>query len=235
VNIILFSEDERSFPKGDERSEHIRKVLRLSVGDSFLGGIYNGMSGMCEITSMDDGVAFSFTPSMDSSSLERISVILSMVRPICMRRILRELVSLGVGRIILACTELGEKSYMGSSLYTTDEYLGIMKSGAMQAGRTGVSEALFSSSVPDAIRKAGNGNLILFDNVIGATSLSKLTLDNERETVIAIGPERGFTDNERMAFLGSGYTPVLMGERILRTETAAVGSVVLTLSALGRI
>ena len=59
------------------------------------------------------------------------------------------------------------------------------------------------------------------DNVIGAVNLSSLSLQGKR-VILAIGPERGWSERERGIFLSSGFSPVLLGSRILRTETAAV-------------
>lgn len=42
--------------------------------------------------------------------------------------------------------------------------------------------------------------------------------------VIAAGPEAGFSDGETRALLDTGYAPVQLGPRILRTETAALAA-----------
>ena len=61
MNIVLFKEGETFLPKKDERAEHLKKVLHLSVGDSFKAGIINGLQGMATIESIDDeGVSLSF-------------------------------------------------------------------------------------------------------------------------------------------------------------------------------
>lgn len=49
----------------------------------------------------------------------------------------------------------------------------------------------------------------------------------------AIGSERGWTDNERSLFKQSGFTLCGMGERVLRTETAATTAAAIILNALG--
>jgi 16S rRNA (uracil1498-N3)-methyltransferase len=43
-----------------------------------------------------------------------------------------------------------------------------------------------------------------------------------RDIVVCIGPEGGFTDGEIALAAGAGFTPVSMGSRRLRAETAAV-------------
>lgn len=49
----------------------------------------------------------------------------------------------------------------------------------------------------------------------------------------AIGSERGWTDNERSLFKQAGFTLCGMGERVLRTETAATTAAAIILNALG--
>jgi 16S rRNA (uracil1498-N3)-methyltransferase len=49
--------------------------------------------------------------------------------------------------------------------------------------------------------------------------------------VLAAGPEAGFDAEEEAAFAAAGYTPVKLGPRVLRTETAALAALA-ALSAL---
>ena len=149
-----------------------------------------------------------------------------------MRRILREAVSLGVGRIILPVSDLGEKSYLSASLYTAGEYREILLDGAMQSGMTGVSATSVVQGVEEAIRLASADVHILLDNVFQGVALSQMDLRG-RSVAIAIGPERGWSDRERRLFVESGYQPARLGSRILRTETAAVAGVAVALSAMG--
>ena len=234
MNIILFDRDEREFTKGDERFDHLRNVLHAKEGSTFRGGIINAERGECTVTSLTgEGVSFFFVPEKEDSSLFPLTVILAMVRPICMKRILREAVSMGVEKLILPISDLGEKSYSSSSLYRDGEYRSILLDGAAQSGKTGVSECILTEGVEKAIEEAGEGEKLLMDNVIGAVNLSSLSLQGKR-VILAIGPERGWSERERGIFLSSGFSPVLLGNRILRTETAAVAgpAVALTRMAL---
>jgi 16S rRNA (uracil1498-N3)-methyltransferase len=57
-------------------------------------------------------------------------------------------------------------------------------------------------------------------------------LDVSAATIaMCIGPEGGFTDEELATAIKAGFTAVSLGERILRTETAAVVSTALLLRA----
>ena len=48
----------------------------------------------------------------------------------------------------------------------------------------------------------------------------------------AIGSERGWTDNERELFEKEGFAPCSLGERVLRTETAATVATTLIMQSL---
>ena len=233
MNIILFDARPTLLPLSDERAKHITHILRLKEGDSFRSGIINGEEFESTIVSItDDGIALENRKTRDAVPLFPLTLMLAEVRPISMRRILREAVSLGVGRIMLLISDLGEKSYLGASLYREEEYRGILLSGAMQSGMTGVSSVSVLPSLDQAIAQADGDELILLDNRAGAVSLSEAELRG-RSAVLAIGPERGWSEREVGLFMEAGYRPMLLGSRILRTETAAVGGTMLALSRMG--
>ncbi len=230
MNIILFENNERTFNKDDDRYQHLKRVLKAQVGSTFKGGVINGDCGTATITAFDDNaLTFSFLPEKDGSSLHPITLVLAEVRPICMRRILRELVSLGVEHLVLVISDLGEKSYSASSLYTEGEYKRIMLDGAMQSGFTGVSRVTFAKSVDEVIKLNLEGDKLLLDPKKGVAKLSEFEF-KEENSVLAIGPERGWSEREVNLFINNGYIPLLMGNRILRTETAVVAGLSLALS-----
>ena len=58
----------------------------------------------------------------------------------------------------------------------------------------------------------------------GGASLSEVLKNTEvtSPVLVAIGPEGGFSESEVTQALSAGWTPIALGPRILRTETAAV-------------
>jgi 16S rRNA (uracil1498-N3)-methyltransferase len=55
----------------------------------------------------------------------------------------------------------------------------------------------------------------------------------EGPAVILIGPEGGFTDEERAFVRGSGASPISLGPRILRAETAALAALAVYMAIAG--
>ena len=233
MNIVLLKPEELCLPPGDERYEHITRILHMKEGDSFRAGIIGSDMGVATITRLSsEGMELSFRAERDGSALYPLTLICAQVRPICMRRILREAVSLGVERIVLPVSDLGEKSYLNASLYRDKEYEKIILDGAAQAGMTGVSCVTLCRSAEEAIKTVAADELVLLDNAIGAVPLSGMEMKG-KSVAIAVGPERGWSARERVLFLDSGYKSALLGSRILRTETAAVAGVALSLSRMG--
>ncbi|MBR1583782.1 MAG: 16S rRNA (uracil(1498)-N(3))-methyltransferase [Spirochaetales bacterium] len=237
MNMILFE----SLPEGclipasDERAHHILEVLKLKKGDSFRMGLINQSEGDATVTEISEkSIGFSYVPK-SVPTMHPVTLLCAQVRPICMKRILREAVSLGVQRIILCGSDTGEKSYLSSNLYKTGEYKEYLLDGAMQACHAGMSEVLFANTADGAIKMVREhchgSDLIVLDNVVGSVPLSTATIGES--AVLAIGPERGWSDRERKLFSDAGYRPMLLGSRVLRTETACSAGVAVLLSRMG--
>ena len=235
MNIILFThlDAENSLPLLDYRALHIHKILKLGVGGQFFAGEVNGKKGLATILALDtENLQFSFTARESSPPLYPVTLMVAQVRPICMRRILREAVSLGVTKIILTGSDTTEKSYADAKLYTSGEYQSILLDGAMQSGETSVSDVVFARSVEEAISLTeGAETRIVLDNVMQAESLATISAPTA-PVVLAIGGERGFTERERSLFLASGFIPASLGKRILRTETACSAGLAVVLGRM---
>ena len=253
MNICLFSKEEIENPEpflsfDDKRGEHILKVLHKVQGDSFTAGVIDGASGEAVITLIDNSarkIFFKFSPSGDGKPLNPLKLIVGFVRPIQLRRLLRDVAALGVSELHLTGTELGEKSYMQSDLAQPDKVRELLLEGTVQAGSTHVPQVFIHKSVEaclrslsfDKLRNRGakgsdNTTRICLDNINPACSLSEV----EGQSVIAaIGSERGWTDRERRLFEDAGFIRCGMGSRIMRTETAVTVAGAIILNGMGRL
>ena len=235
MNIILFEKNPENnlIKTDDDRANHVLEILKLKQGDCFKMGIVNKSEGKAVIEKItDEGIFFSYKPET-VPVLYPVTLLVAQVRPICMKRILREAVSLGCNRLILTGSQTGEKSYLSSNLYKTGEYKDYLLDGAMQSAHAGIPQVDFADNVKEALALAGSSgdaSYILLDNISGATALSKAEIKGS--AVLAIGPERGWTDYERKLFTDAGYKPMLLGQRVLRTETACSSGLAVLLSRM---
>lgn len=81
-------------------------------------------------------------------------------------------------------------------------------------------------------RGARGPEKLLLDNISEGSALKEVEAE-ERELILAVGSERGWSEAERARFLKAGYRPVHIGRRILRTETACSAGAALALSKMG--
>lgn len=243
MNIALFSEQEIKNPLSlkDERAEHIIKILHKRVGDTFSCGIINQKAGSAKITEITQThIKFDFTPLSDGKLLFPLKMIIGFPRPIQLKRLLRDIAALGICQVHLTGTELGEKSYMQSNLVEHGTAYKMLLDGTVQAASTHVPNLFLHKTLPECLKSFENENQIkiALDNVNPQKSLSSYmeqikNLPKETQIIAAIGSERGWTDKERKFLEDSRFIRLGMGQRVMRTETAATVASSIILSSRG--
>lgn len=250
MNIALFSEEEINCPLSvkDSRGKHIIKVLHKVTGDTFEAGIINKTAGIATITNIDENfIHFDFSPKTDGKPLHPVCLIVGFPRPIQLKRLFRDVAGLGVEKLYLCGTELGEKSYMDSNIVTGGAAEQALLEGTVQAKSVHVPELKVFPTVKACLDfvKAESQNQTsiktILDNVKPKGPLFSF-LQNELKNIdqkqskpyiyAAIGSERGWTDKERNLFETEGFSACSMGERVLRTETATTVATTLIMQSL---
>jgi len=240
VNIILLEEHElgHNLPRRDERTVHLLKVLHKKAGDVFEAGILGGMrgTGRIEKINFDGSVFVSIRATEPPPPRLPVRIAVAFVRPIQIRRLLRELSNIGVSAIDFVGTELGEKSYRDTKLFNDGGSQAALVEGAVQARDTMIPSLSVYDSLETWLKersweKAGGEKtpfLLAMDNVRPEGSFFNLS-PASRPAVLAVGPERGWSDRERDLFERAGFLRLSMGNRALRTETACVAAAALAM------
>ena len=235
MNIILFEESEldEPFSCDDPRMVHLLEVLRRKPGEATDVGVVNGRRGKAVLRSVSDGlVGLEFSWNEEPSPLLPIDLIAGLSRPQTSRKILQEATSLGVRRIHFIATDRGERSYAMSKLWTTDEWQQCVRSGVEQAFSTRFPEVRFGLTLTGSVEAMGDvSKRICLDNY-EATQSVREAADNHSELVLAVGSERGWSAKERDQFRHHGFSLAHLGERPLRTETAAIAAISIVASGL---
>lgn len=234
MNIILFdqSELENGIPASDFRAIHIKNILKKTQGDSFAAGLLNSSKGTATICSIQKDIyKFNYTPTNRENSTSPVKVLCGLPRPPVARRILKDAATAGILEIHFICVENGEKSFAQSKLWTTKDFMVALLEGAMQGGNFHLPTVTLWKSVSHLFsKKTFYGDLIFFDNTLNATPF-KAHLQNPnmpKDTVLAIGAERGWSKGEQENFIAAGFKPISLGKRIYRTEVALSSAIVMT-------
>jgi 16S rRNA (uracil1498-N3)-methyltransferase len=241
LNIILFDQHEIGSPlrRDDRRVIHILDVLRRQVGDATDVGLLNGPRGKAILKSVDSQEAvFEFVWGEPPPALLPIDLIAGLARPQTSRKILQEATSLGVRRIFFVATDRGEPSYATSKLWTTDEWRRLIRTGVEQAFSTWVPDVQMGVKLADAFNTLGTTQpteaRICLDNYEATLGLWDAVgeVGKASSVVLAVGSERGWTEGERNQFREHGFTMAHIGDRPLRTETAAIAAIGIAIARL---
>jgi len=226
MNLILLFQDDfidkTTVRLQGRRLKHVLDVHRASVGDELCVGVLNGQIGSGKVTLLSQTVL-----EMEVR-LERappvalpLTLILALPRTKVLRRVLRSVSSLGVKRIILLNCFRVEKSFWQSPFLNESSVQEQLVLGLEQARDTVLPEVLirplFKPFVEDELPEMITGTLPL---VAHPRATEPCPRDIKRGVTLAIGPEGGFIPYEIEKLVACGFTPVLMGERILSVETA---------------
>ncbi|MFW6368396.1 MAG: RsmE family RNA methyltransferase [Spirochaetota bacterium] len=156
-----------------------------------------------------------------------IHVILGSVRPIQLKRLLRDLTAFSVKSVTVARAMLSEASYFHASMWEPERLRGLLVEGAMQGGHTRLPELSRVSSVAEAIAVYDDrpDMLRVYLDDAGRPAGALRARRGGEPTVIAVGPERGFTQAEKETLDTCAFEPVGIPGGILRAETAAIAGV----------
>jgi RsmE family RNA methyltransferase len=247
MNIVYLERSEIGalLGRGDRRYVHITKVLRKRAGDTLAAGCSDGTLGEARIESLGpEGLVLAYEGEAQAPALRPLRLLMGFPRPIQAGRILKDLTSLGIAELWFALSELGEKSYAESTFFRDKEYGSHLIEGAEQAGNPRIPEIRSFWSLRracdelDAIEGAFGGGAsaasarLMFHPDADLPRIADLPAFAPPAT-IAIGSERGWSAGELDFLRERGFTACYLGDRILKTETAAIAAATLVLSRLG--
>jgi RsmE family RNA methyltransferase len=244
MNVILFEPAEMP-PDGvvrvtGARAAHLTRVLAVTPGQDVRVGIVDGATGRGVVTDVDGGaVALKCSFREVPPSVPRVDVILAVPRPKVMRRLWAQLSALGVGRIVLTNAERVERHYFDTHILQADAYRPLLIEGLQQARDTRVPAVSvhrrFKVLIEDELDAITGDALRLVAHPGATQSPAALVRDHPgRRVVVAVGPEGGWNAFELNLLESRGFQPVALGQRPLRTDTAAVALVAVIHDALGR-
>lgn len=250
MNILLFEADEIApdgkvrLPSHDSRSVHLRSVLRSGAGDTIRIGVPG--RGRADASVLTHDATFSvlevgaFQPEPEIGSLLPVDVLLGSVRPIQLKRLLRDLTAMVVRRIIVARAELSERSYFDATIWEPSKMRRLLFEGAAQGGHTSIpdvhrlhsiAEGIDFLSVPQSSSQTVDGRSTTEREVLrlrlarGYPAAHRMLAGRSAALVhLAIGPERGFTRAEEVLLDECSFTAIGIPGGILRSETATVAA-----------
>lgn len=226
-----FFADEAGCISGDELN-HLIKVLRLSAGDEVEvlrdGARYRAV--IDEITKQS--AAVTYHEQLDGHEANcRVTLYQGLCKGEKMDFIVQKCTEMGIAAIVPV---IMERSVVkpDKADKKTERYARIAREAVKQCGRASVPVVRPAVRFSEALQMMKQHQLLMMPYENGGAAFSKAI--EARDVALLIGPEGGISDKEAQAVcLDAGGQAVTLGSRILRTETAGLVALTLTLHCAG--
>lgn len=224
------------FILGEDGSNHVGRVLRMTPGESIT--VFNGLgveyiSKILEVTKKYVKVIPVEEVVRSTESPIRIHLGQVLSRGDKMDFTVQKAVELGVTEITpLVSTRCGVRLKDDRQEKKQDSLQKIVISACEQCGRTFVPTVNPIITLDEFLAQQTD-DLKLTLNPYTDKKIKDLQQNNSYR--LLVGPEGGFSDEEVNLAAQNGFQSVLLGPRILRTETAALVAISILQSAFGDI
>lgn len=209
----------------NDSAHYLRSVLRTKKGHSVI--LFNGEGGeyqgeVSEISRKQVLITLSKFNDRSVESNLNITLGLGISRGERMDFSIQKSVELGINQICPLVTEHCSIQIKNDKKEKkVEHWQKISQNAAEQSSRTINPKVADITIFSDWVAEQAGTKLFL--DPFAKVSLTEIQNDTKQITLLA-GPEGGFSEQEREIAIASGFTPIKLGPRILRTETAALAA-----------
>jgi 16S rRNA (uracil1498-N3)-methyltransferase len=224
-----------------DQALHLARVLRAEPGQIF-DVVAAGVLHRAEITSVSpERVDFVLHEELESDTALPLHLYLAVFKFDHFEWAIEKATELGIVKITPILARRTEKHLAQASAKRVERWRRIAHEASQQSRRTSIpviadpialKQALATEQAPTRILLSETEQGMTLSKALGT---SRLVPDN-RDVIthtLAIGPEGGWTAEEMSLFTQHEWTPVTLGPRILRAETAAIAAVAIASTFLG--
>lgn len=231
-NIIISKVDD------EENYVHLKKSVRIKLDEMIIvsiNGFKMSFDYLTKVINLDDEkIILKIIEKSKSKELKyRINLYQGMPKSDKMEFIIEKAVELGVYSLTPVDMEFSISKFNDKNkISKIARYNKIAKSASEQSKRSIIPEVKNNINYKEMIESIKNNkfNVLFYENADGIKKTREYIKDlknsiKENEDInIIIGPEGGFSDNEINLAKNNSINILSLGDRILRTETAAISS-----------
>jgi 16S rRNA (uracil1498-N3)-methyltransferase len=214
-----------------EDARHLTRVLRVEEGQRYeISDNRNVYLAEIE-TARKAHVVFRTLEKLDAPSLPlRIVLCAALIKFDHFEWLIEKATELGVAEIVPVETIRSERGLERAARKRVERWRRIAVEASQQSRRAHLPEVHEPVSFQDALSWEAVHRYALDENP-GGISLARA--HRAADTIaLLIGPEGGWTEVERAAFVESGWTRVSLGPLLLRAETAAIAALAIVTATL---
>ena len=212
-----------------QATKYLTQVLRLKAGDEI--EVFDGIQMyLVRLTAASGGhIQGSILQSglVEKPAPFEVVLAFSCVRPGPVDEILRHATELGVSRLVPLISSRTTRR----PAERKERWISIIGAAAAQSGRSDLPDLAEITTLAEFIEEARGAatQIILSMDPKARPLLSLLEELTPRKIIILVGPEGGFDATEQAEAIAGGFVPGRLGKSTLRTETAAISAVSMTM------
>lgn len=218
---------------GERNFQHLVRALRLAAGDAFV--VFDGRGNECDaqlasVGKREAGARLSALrrPQRESALRSHLGQVMS--KGDRLDYAVQKAVELGVSEISLLSSTRCDIRLDGERLEKKREHLQLVAIAACeQSGRVQVPRVHAPQPLAAWLAAVQAEHRYLLHPDAGGEPLPATCTD----VALLVGPEGGFTAEEVVAAQRAGFSALVLGPRVLRTETAPVAALALLQSRYG--
>ena len=212
----------------DTEARHIRQVLRKKAGDRIRLFDGRGVSADAELTDVSKRAVTAQVAEVDEAPPVSGRLVIAAACPKAdrLKWMVEKLTELGADVFLPLRTV---RSVVDPGATKLEKLTATVIAACKQSGRNRLLVIDPAADFADALRMTATRKHIADTGLHRQTQIAADppdTVADAVESVCLIGPEGGWTDEERAAAAAAGFLPLHLGPHTLRTETAAVAATV---------
>lgn len=226
VDQPLSSGTELALPS--QASEHVARVLRLTAGDAIT--LFNGdgsdyLSLIASVGKREVIVQVQAQQPLQNESPLRLTLAQGVARGEKMDLIVQKATELGVARIVPLITERSEvKLDPARAEKRLAHWQAVAASACEQSGRARLPEITAAQPLEAWLRGLDNDQALRLALLPEGTQRGRDIAFPPKGGLLVVGPEGGLGERDIHALTSAGFAGLVLGPRILRTETAGLAA-----------
>ena len=224
-----------------DQAQHLSRVLRAQPGMEF-DVVAGGRAWLARIASIDrDSVQFTLLHELETAASLHVTLLLSIFKFDRMEWAIEKAVELGASRIVPVLAGRTEKHLAQAAAKRVERWRRLALEAAKQSRRSDLPEIAEPARLAEILRSEAGAAAHPLRVLLSETEedqpllriLQNNAIDAASGTMLAVGPEGGWTAAEIALFTSAGWHSATLGPRILRVETAVIAALAIVNAAAG--
>jgi 16S rRNA (uracil1498-N3)-methyltransferase len=217
-----------------DHADHLIRVLRARVGQEFDIAAGDVVRRGRIVTIQQGRVEFELGEAAPAATTPNVTLLLAIFKFDRMEWAIEKCTELGVSRIVPVIAHRTDAHLASAAAKRAERWRRIALQAAEQSRRASPPEIAAPIRLQEAASVSSGDLRIVLAESEQRTLLRELVAPLPRGgTVLAVGPEGGWAEDELEFFQKAGWIAASLGPTILRAETAAIAASAIAISEFG--